>query len=165
MAASANSKKKMLEKMTIVDAPAPQTKRAHLKLPVPPKVMPELLKLKDATLGYPPAPPLVEHLNFTLTRGTRLVLLGPNGCGKSTVLKFLTGMIPLVRGERTTGEGLEMGVFTQDLAQDLPQEEIALDYVLATVRQKDMTITNEKARGGCFIFRLYMHMFFQIVPV
>jgi ABC-type multidrug transport system ATPase subunit len=80
-----------------------------------------------------------------------MVLLGPNGCGKSTVLKALTGILPPLEAgssDRTLGEGLEMGVFTQDLAQDLPQDQIAVDYVLATVRQKDMSITDQQARGA-----------------
>jgi ATPase subunit of ABC transporter with duplicated ATPase domains len=57
-------------------------------------------------------------------------------------------MLPLMEGERTLGEGLEMGVFTQDLAQDLPQEAIALDYVLETVRQKDVSISVQQARAA-----------------
>jgi ATPase subunit of ABC transporter with duplicated ATPase domains len=91
---NANSRKLKLEKMTISEGPQAATKRPHLRLPLPPKVMPELLKLLNASFGYPPAAPLVEKVDFTLTRGTRMVLLGPNGCGKSTVLKALTGILP-----------------------------------------------------------------------
>ena len=152
LASAANSRKKTLDKMTIIEAPQSiDVKRPHLRFPLPPKVMPELLKIRNASFGYPPAAPLVERLDFTLTRGMRLVLLGPNGCGKSTVLKALTGILPALPeggAERTLGEGLEMGVFTQDLAQDLPQDQIALNYVLATVRQRDMTISDQQARGA-----------------
>lgn len=151
MASAANSRKKTLEKMAIIEAPLAAGKRPHLRFPPPPKVMPELVKLQNASFGYPPAQPLVKEVDFTLTRGTRMVLLGPNGCGKSTVLKALTGLLPALNGassERILGEGLEMGVFTQDLAQDLPQEHIALDYVLSTVRQKDLSVSDQQARGA-----------------
>jgi len=151
MASAANSRKLKLEKMSIIEGPQAAVKRPHLRFPVPPKVMPELLKLRNASFGYPPAAPLVEKVDFTLTRGTRMVLLGPNGCGKSTVLKALTGTLPPLEtgsSDRILGEGLEMGVFTQDLAQDLPQNQVAVDYVLATVRQKDMSITDQQARGA-----------------
>ena len=40
-----------------------------------------------------------------------------------------------------------MGVFTQDLAQDLPLDQPALTYVLDTVRALDPTITDQRARG------------------
>lgn len=148
LASSANSRKKQLEKMEIIEGPTAEAKRPKLRLPLPPKVMPELIKLANASFGYPPAAPLVERLDLTLARGSRLVLLGPNGCGKSTVLKALSGALPLLSGERALGEGLEMGVFTQDLAQDLPQDAIALEHVLATVRQRDVGISDQQARAA-----------------
>lgn len=149
LASSANSRKKQLEKMEIIEGPASEAKRLKLRLPLPPKVMPELVKLVNASFGYPgAAAPLVERLDLTLARGSRLVLLGPNGCGKSTMLKALTGALPPLSGERSLGEGLEMGVFTQDLAQDLPQDAVALEHVLATVRQRDVTISDQQARAA-----------------
>ena len=42
-----------------------------------------------------------------------MAILGPNGAGKSTLLKALAGMLPLSGGDRTEGEGLKLGVFTQ----------------------------------------------------
>lgn len=118
-------------------------------IPEPPKCYPELIKLKNATVAYDErSDALFEGVDVTITRGARVVLLGPNGCGKSTMLKALVGTLPLRHGERSTGEGLELGVFTQDLAQDLPQDEIALEYVLTAVRQKDPTIPDQTARGA-----------------
>lgn len=54
-------------------------------------------------------------------------------------------MVP-TEGTRTEGDGLELGVFTQDLAQDLDQDSIATDVVTLKVRQKDPTISDETAR-------------------
>lgn len=105
------------------------------------------MKITDATFGYSADAPLVEGLNLSIMRGSRLVLLGPNGCGKSTVLKALTGSLPLASGSVTRGEGLKMGVFTQDLAQDLPQDAVALEHLLEVVRQYDPDISDQQARG------------------
>jgi ABC-type cobalamin/Fe3+-siderophores transport system ATPase subunit len=55
----------------------------------------------------------------------RAVVLGPNGAGKSTLLRALAGSLPLWRGRRRVGDGTVLGIFTQDLAQELPQEEQA----------------------------------------
>lgn len=50
-----------------------------------------------------------------------MAILGPNGAGKSTLLKALAGILPLSGGDRTEGEGLKLGVFTQvsKLEEDL----------------------------------------------
>jgi ATPase subunit of ABC transporter with duplicated ATPase domains len=69
------------------------------------------------------------------TNGTALtppsqVLLGPNGAGKSTLLHTLAGTHPLQGGKRILGRDAKLGVFTQDLAQYLPQDKSGLDYVM-----------------------------------
>jgi ATPase subunit of ABC transporter with duplicated ATPase domains len=66
--------------------------------------------------------------------------------GKSTLLSALSGRLVPTEGTRTEGDGLELGVFTQDLAQDLDQDSIATDIVTLKVRQKDPTISDETAR-------------------
>jgi ATPase subunit of ABC transporter with duplicated ATPase domains len=112
------------------------------------------VKLSKASVGYRgsggvEAPlPLLEGVDLSIPRGARIVLLGPNGVGKSTALKAVSGALPLLAGSREVGQGVDMGVFTQDLAQDLPQDRVALEYVLETVRQKDMSITDQRARAA-----------------
>ena len=66
--------------------------------------------------------------------------------GKSTLLSALSGKLPPMEGSRILGDGLELGVFTQDLAQDLDQNALAKDVVTSLVRVKDPTISDEKAR-------------------
>jgi ATP-binding cassette subfamily F protein 3 len=51
-------------------------------------------------------------------------------------------------GARVEGDGLALGVFTQDLAQDLDQEALAVDIVTRKVRELDETLTDEKARAA-----------------
>ena len=79
-------------------------------------------------------------------RGQRIILRGPNGAGKSTLLKALSGTLPLAAGTRLEDERLRLGVFAQDLAQELPQAEIALSYVARSVRQYDSSVTEERCR-------------------
>jgi ATPase subunit of ABC transporter with duplicated ATPase domains len=52
-----------------------------------------------------------------IKKGMRVLVLGPNGAGKSTLLKALAGNLPLWQGTRKEGEGVQLGVFSQDLAQ------------------------------------------------
>ena len=60
---------------------------------------------------------------------------GPNGAGKSTLLSALSGKLAPMHGRRVEGDGLALGIFTQDLAQDLDQRATALEVVTSNVRQ------------------------------
>lgn len=56
-----------------------------------------IAELVDARLPYGFEP--LRTLSLTLSRGQRVALLGPNGCGKSTVLKVLAGQVPIPAGQ------------------------------------------------------------------
>lgn len=57
------------------------------------------LGIRDATLGYGGGEPVVEDLSLTIPSGRFTALLGPNGCGKSTILHGLAGLHKPQRGE------------------------------------------------------------------
>jgi len=149
-ASSAQSRKKQLEKMEVIDAPESlQTgRRPKLVLPEPPKCRMEMVVMKDAEIGWSEEKPLYRDLSLSITRGMRVVILGPNGCGKSTLLWALAGRLPLIKGSRTTTDGLSLGLFTQDLAQELDPSSTALDVVMETVQEVDPSINTEKARAA-----------------
>eukprot|EP00903_Cladosiphon_okamuranus_P014012 g13030.t1 len=148
-ASAAQSRVKMLQKMEANATPMPEGKsnfRAKMKLPPPPSCHTKQIELKNASFGWGDAPPTATGVNLKLEKGQTLAILGPNGAGKSTLLKALAGILPLSDGDRNIGEGLKLGVFTQDLAQDLPQDAVALELVLDRVREHDTTVSNEQAR-------------------
>ncbi|KAG2502022.1 hypothetical protein HYH03_000516 [Edaphochlamys debaryana] len=164
-ASQAQSKAKMLEKLkaqqTVVPAAAAaagagDARKVALRLPRAPPCFTEAIKLTGASVGWgqPPADPaapdapqpLISGINLVIRRGQRVLVLGPNGAGKSTLLKAIGGSIPLWGGARQLGEGVRLAVFSQDLAQDLPLEMPALDYVQAVARANDPGITLEKCR-------------------
>jgi len=151
----------MLEKMKAegkLDAPpaaiVTTARIPTLQLPPPPKPHGEnLLVMKDAVIGYDPEEePLLKNINLTIPRGMKLLLRGPNGAGKSTLLKALRGNVPemIQSGERTENIQLKLGVFTQDLAQELDKQARAVDLVTAHARtgmDGDITVSDERARN------------------
>ena len=56
-----------------------------------------LVSFEDVALGYD-GTPVLEGLTLTVRPGDCLALLGPNGCGKSTILKAMAGIVPPIRG-------------------------------------------------------------------
>ena len=90
------------------EQPLPESDFARLSaapLPVHPSGRP-LLKLKQVTAGYPgQSRPVLREVDLTLSAGEIFVLLGANGCGKTTLLKAVAGLVPLLSGSiRLEGE-------------------------------------------------------------
>ncbi|KAL3918759.1 MAG: hypothetical protein SGILL_004083 [Bacillariaceae sp.] len=160
-AKSAQSRVKMLEKMKqdgkLTPPPLAITTNIRipeLVLPKPPKPNGEyLMTLEDATIGYDPnEEPLLRNINLKIPRGMKLLLRGPNGAGKSTLLKALRGNVPAMiqNGKRVENDRLQLGCFTQDLAQELDPDARAVDLVTAYARQGDngdIKVTDEEARS------------------
>lgn len=95
----------------------------------------KLLRLKDADIGYKTGEPVLRVEELVLQQGQRCALLGPNGCGKTTLLKTLAGQLEVRAGARILGVGnlrrARVAFFTQDLAQDLPSDITPIEHVLA----------------------------------
>ena len=58
-----------------------------------------ILTCRNLQKSYKPGVPVLKNLNLTLTGGNIVGLLGPNGCGKSTLMKLITGLLVLDSGE------------------------------------------------------------------
>ena len=113
---------------------------------------------------------LLHDVNLAIERKMRLIVRGPNGAGKSTLIHALVGKRDssastspkhsegasngkegtiLLRGKRVEeAEGrLRLGYFTQDLAQDLPPDRVALDLVMEAARERfDPLLADEEGR-------------------
>ena len=98
--------------------------------PKAPPCQREALRMKKVEIGWDESAPMLHNVDIKLEIGMRLVILGPNGAGKSTLMRAMAGRGGVLSGSREVGDGVEIGVFTQDLAQDLPGHLSALNFVL-----------------------------------
>ena len=71
---------------------------------------------------------LFRDLDFTLEKGDRIGLIGPNGVGKSTLLDILVGLLPADAGTVTWGETVVVGYYDQH-SRELPLDKKVLDFI------------------------------------
>ena len=128
------------------DAGPGDARAVSLSLPPAPPCAADTLILRNASFGFG-AQPQLQRVSLTLRRGMRIAVLGPNGEGKSTLLAALAGSLQLRSGERKVGDGASIGVFTQDLAQTLPPDVIAVEHVLSSARASAPDVTMQTARS------------------
>ncbi len=74
-----------------------------------------LLELRDVSIDYGEGA-VCSGVSFTVSRGDRIALRGPNGCGKSSILKLILGQDIPYSGELRIGAGLKISYVAQDTA-------------------------------------------------
>lgn len=104
-----------------------------------------VLSVRDLAFGYPGHPCLFEQLAFTLHAGDRVCIVGPNGKGKTTLLKLIAGGLQPDEGEISFHPGVIHGLYEQTNVQSL--------YDQNTVEQEIMNshtdIDRQQARNIC----------------
>ena len=61
------------------------------------------VRLSDVSFSYDPEKPLIEHLNVLAPAGKRVAIVGPTGCGKTTLINLLMRFYDVDGGERLGG--------------------------------------------------------------
>ncbi len=122
---AAESRLKLLAKMDKIERPREAPKAIKLKFTKQFDSGNDVIEAKDLTVGYEKVP-LCRELSFLFKKGERVFLTGPNGCGKSTLIKTLIGDLPPVSGSLYLGYNVEMGYYDQE-NQNLTDENTVLD--------------------------------------
>ncbi len=135
MATRAKAKEKRLERYLQSDDRIEKPKlNWNLKLDFGslPKTGQDVILTHNLAIGYDPAAPLLIDLNLMLRGGERVAVLGPNGHGKSTLLKTLIGAIPPLAGQVRIGASVRIGYLAQE-QEILDPQSNALDILMATL--------------------------------
>ncbi len=116
VARKATSREKRLERYQEseerVEKPA-STWRMKLEFVDTPVSGQDVLRLQGVAVGYNGAP-LVSDVNQTLRQGERVALVGPNGCGKTTLLRAIAGQIEPLSGAIRLGANVKLGYYAQE---------------------------------------------------
>ncbi len=112
----AMSRQKKLDKMDVIELAAekPKPEFNFKEARTPGKY---IFQTKDLIIGYDE--PLSTPLNLEMERGSKIVLTGANGIGKTTLLKSILGLIKPLSGGAELGDYLEIGYFEQEMDQSV----------------------------------------------
>jgi len=113
-AAQVQSRIKLLEKVVPIEVPV-ERKKIHFDFPACAKSGRIVLELKRVAKAYNDIV-VFKDLSLHIERGDRIALVGPNGVGKSTLMRMLSGEEAPDSGERTLGHNVVMQYFAQDEA-------------------------------------------------
>ncbi|WP_243388518.1 ABC-F family ATP-binding cassette domain-containing protein [Bacillus kexueae] len=122
----AQSRRKMLERMEVMDRPNGDLKSANFSFDIERQSGNDVLKVESLTVTYDGENPILSDLHFMLTRGESVALVGPNGIGKSTVLKTLVNRLTPLTGSIRFGSNVSIGYYDQEQA-DLTSNKRVLD--------------------------------------
>lgn len=108
----AQSRQKLLDKMKTIDKPMDSKK---VKISFEPKIKSgkEVLRVENIEKSFGDFR-LLEDINFTIYRGEKVGLIGPNGIGKTTLFKMILGHIPYDEGNINLGHHVHTGYFDQE---------------------------------------------------
>jgi ATP-binding cassette subfamily F protein 3 len=147
-AAQVQSRIKLLEKVVPIEVP-PERKRIHFRFPDCVKSGRTVLELKHARKAYDRLT-VFRDVSLHIERGDRIALVGPNGTGKSTLMRMLSGEESPDAGTRTVGHQVVMEYFAQDEATRLDPT-LTVYETLSSGSPNDMVPAIRNILGG-FLF-------------
>ena len=143
----AKSRRKMLEKIERINKPMIDAKSANIQFEFDRNTGNDVFHIKNLEIGY--ESPITKGITFEVTKGDHIAIIGPNGIGKSTLIKTIANIQNALNGTITTGANLKIGYYDQKQAEFKSNKTI-LDYLwdqYPTMNEKDI-----RAVLGRFLF-------------
>ncbi len=135
----ARGRQSRLDRLERLEAPV-ENETFSLRLPKAPESAERVLILEHLNAGYGDNV-LVRDADLILRRGEKTGLIGPNGCGKTTLLRTVLGEVPALGGEAKIGNRVKIGYFSQSYER-LKPEQTLLDNFLT-----EYGMTEEQTRS------------------
>lgn len=143
----AKSRRKKLDKIDRINKPMIDAKSTNIQFDFDRNTGNDVFHIKNLEIGYDT--PITKGINIEVTKGDHIAIIGPNGIGKSTLIKTIAGLHDQLGGEVTTGANLKIGYYDQKQAEFKSNKTI-LDYLwdqYPTMNEKDI-----RAVLGRFLF-------------
>ncbi|MBB4302203.1 ATP-binding cassette subfamily F protein 3 [Rhodobium orientis] len=147
-ARQAQSRLKMIAKLEPIAAMVDDSLRPF-EFPNPDRQLsPPIIAMENVAVGYEPGKAILKGLSLRVDDDDRIALLGPNGNGKSTFAKLISGRLKEQSGTITTASKLDVAYFAQHQLDELVPSQSAVDHVRALM--PDATEPKVRARVARF---------------
>lgn len=111
----AQSRRKQLDRMERLDRPSGELKSASFSFHIEKQSGNDVLKVANLTVGYQNKV-IFSNVTMDISRGESVALIGPNGIGKSTLLKAITKQLDALSGTVSYGSNVTVGYYDQEQA-------------------------------------------------
>lgn len=144
----AQSRQKQLEKIERLEKPLTYSKSADILFKPDQESGDLVLQVNNLTVGYDNIP-TAQNINFEVRRKDIIAIVGPNGVGKSTLLKTIVGKLEALAGEVINGTKVDIGYYDQE-QENLTQNKTILNELW----DEHPTMNEESIRSllGSFLF-------------
>lgn len=105
---------------------------------------------------------LVNDFDYIVLRGQRLGIIGPNGCGKSTLIRMIAGVVQPDQGEVEVGETIRIGYFAQEVP-DMGNNQRVIDYIRDVAEY--IPIRDGKITASMMLERFLFDSAMQYTPI
>ncbi|MGN7485653.1 ABC-F family ATP-binding cassette domain-containing protein [Priestia megaterium] len=112
----AQSRRKQLDRIELINRPNEGEKSASFSFEIERQSGNEVLNLENVSIGYDEHKYVVQEANLRIKKGESLALVGPNGVGKSTLLKGIVDKLSFKTGTISFGSNVMVGYYDQEQA-------------------------------------------------
>lgn len=144
----AQARRKQLEKIERLDNPVSSQKSAHMTFHAEKPSGNVVLTVTDAAIGYDQGV-LSEPINLEVTKYDAIAIVGPNGIGKSTLMKSIIKQIPFIKGQVKYGANVDIGYYDQTQSRLTKSNSVLEELWGDFPRTAEVDIRN---RLGAFLF-------------
>ncbi|GAA0352009.1 ABC-F family ATP-binding cassette domain-containing protein [Bacillus horti] len=120
----AQSRRKALERMERMDQPDGDLKRTSFSFDIDRQSGNDVLKVEELAIGYEGYAPLSQNISFQAFREDSIAIVGPNGIGKSTLLKTILGQQKALAGTMQKGTNVSVAFYEQEQQQLNPSKSV-----------------------------------------
>ena len=156
---AAESRQKLLDKMERVERPQNDPRAIRMRFDEASVSGNDVLEAKGLSMAFGERK-LFDDISFLVKRGDRVLIIGPNGCGKSTLIKIILHKLSPVSGSLSEGYNVHIGYYDQE-NQNLTPENTVLDELWNAYP----TRTETEIRNTLGLFRFTGEDVFKTVSV
>lgn len=124
----ATSRARQIDKIKLEEVKPSSRMNPYMKFVQDKKLYRNALELKDVAKGFD-GKPLFENLSLIIPVGERVAVIGPNGIGKTTLLRCLAGDLKADKGTIKWSENVSLGYYAQDHSADFAKGESLFDWM------------------------------------